>query len=828
MTNNNQLRKKVWDVFINSGHEKKLFSAQVAETPGTKVAQFSEFNEDHLAKAKAIWTEMFRIANGNAGNSSPDTDDATIRVEEAIDYLKQLNENPELKYYALKVFITHNERAKKVLHGTIPSILARSPFKVLPSVLNAEKYTATNMLRASKPLTGGHSDPEENKMNYLREDPLFNEHHEHWHVVYPNGGIPYTDANGNVTYKERQRHGEMFIYMHQQMLAHYDANRLAVGLPKVVPYDFSTKVEVGYDPGTFVQEFGDMHYSPRPKDWAIKSMPNYSVDQHLTFIRRMREVVKQGYITSNNKKIKLTADLLGMLIESLGGAVEEFGDVKSYYGNIHNLGHNLLSNAPGMPKALGVMCATATAIRDQVFFRWHRHVDDYSFTWQQTQHPNDFSDAPNVLVRNGFDYSPDIIICELSDIAKIGKETGLSSEQIGQQGFGNNNWNKDFTDAATKIFKDSTDTTGLSLKTHGTIDNYLAEGKIIVSDPANTGNQSAFPYEYLNHKQYGYFIRMQNLMPVMSKVTVRMFMVPKANAEDRRMWIELDKFTHVLQPNAKEVVFRRDLDSAIVRKPAITDPSAENLTYRPLSMTDMEGMFSAGIDGYLSALQALIVPGDPENGPSLVDYYNRFLTNPDHLEDSVNKAAFQSILNKYFNNITIGWEEIVKISNEGFKIASQPANKAFILAGHDQVAGDVVAFYNSFSTFIGAQATLLNEYKVSLVVELNNAMAKAFERVHEIAFCECGLPYNILYPRGTTDGLDYYIMVMLTDWNKDISSYENCCGSMSYCGTKTTYPDIREMGYPFNRPFSNGIMNALSTLDNVACRSVKIKLIKNA
>ena len=36
--------------------------------------------------------------------------------------------------------------------------------------------------------------------------------------------------------KTKDRQGELFYYMHQQMLARYDTERLAVGLMRVEPY----------------------------------------------------------------------------------------------------------------------------------------------------------------------------------------------------------------------------------------------------------------------------------------------------------------------------------------------------------------------------------------------------------------------------------------------------------------------------------------------------------------------------------------------------------------------------------------------------------------
>jgi hypothetical protein len=55
---------------------------------------------------------------------------------------------------------------------------------------------------------------------------------------------------------------------------------------------------------------------------------------------------------------------------------------------------------------------------------------------------------------------------------------------------------------------------------------------------------------------------------------------------------------------------------------------------------------------------------------------------------------------------------------------------------------------------------------------------------------------------------------------------EKKCGSMSFCGVKDAdYPDKRPMGYPFDRPFSGKVSDALARADliHIATRDFKIK-----
>jgi tyrosinase len=66
--------------------------------------------------------------------------------------------------------------------------------------------------------------------------------------------------------------------------------------------------------------------------------------------------------------------------------------------------------------------------------------------------------------------------------------------------------------------------------------------------------------------------------------------------------------------------------------------------------------------------------------------------------------------------------------------------------------------------------------------------------------CRCGWPYTLLVPRGTATGLPFVFFLMLTPGD-DIADRAEVNGAVSYCGVlNREYPDIRPMGYPFDRP----------------------------
>jgi hypothetical protein len=389
---------------------------------------------------------------------------------------------------------------------------------------------------------------EEAKLDYFREDTAVNDHHSKWHVVYPGGGIPNpADPSGPPITKDRQ--GELFWYMHQQMLARYDAERLGVGLPAVEPLaDYRAPIPEGYEanlPG----------FSNRPQSLTLAGFPGqYDISDQEDRRDRLLAAAGSGFFERNGGRVPVEASLLGDTMEANLGSVdgEAWQDPLSFYGMHHNMGHVLIASVPD-PNLLGVMRSTATAVRDPVFFRWHRHVDDTFFSWQEKLPPNDFgAGAPRVRIRKGLDggaaanQSPDILLALAAAIPGA-DSPGFDGKAFGEATFGGSHWNDPLSSFPM-----------LTGELHTT----LRQQQIVLP------NGSTVAKPYLDHDEFFYFLRLENLGDQDEKVTVRIFLVAQELAKNRRMWIEMDKFVHSLGARQKSVVFRPARQSAVVRKPA--------------------------------------------------------------------------------------------------------------------------------------------------------------------------------------------------------------------------------------------------------------------
>jgi len=104
----------------------------------------------------------------------------------------------------------------------------------------------------------------EQKLWYFREDPMVSAHHLHWHLKMSNRQAPaWHPSNG----MNMDRRGEMFYFMHKQMLARYNCDRIALDMPLTTPLqpeEWDQPFVPGYPPS--LQRKMDVHTLPDPME----------------------------------------------------------------------------------------------------------------------------------------------------------------------------------------------------------------------------------------------------------------------------------------------------------------------------------------------------------------------------------------------------------------------------------------------------------------------------------------------------------------------------------------------------------------------------------
>jgi hypothetical protein len=681
-----QLRTRSEELFT------RLLAAQVAEPRrrarrAAPAAAFSWFDTRDAVAAAAL---SFRLSAHAASRKR-----VGDGLSNALDHVEaeMTGSDPECVRAGFALFVTHNREGRRLAK---PRTVAAAPRLFSPPGTRADGRISIGGLSPG--------------LDYWREDVLANEHHQHWHEVYPFTGLPprsfsewlaeHTTAElveilnalqpdpgwaGFVASRTPQqladlfaqvvqaqqvmdlppelytklfhlndRQGELFFYMHEQMLARYDAELLSNDLARVAPYGpsaWTKPIAAGHDPievpGFGRREPGEKLTSGDAQ--GLRGMWN-EIDDALS---------SKSLRGANGETVPIDRTNLGEAVEATVPQLRTLDP--DAYGGLHGTGHVLIARLSAPP---GVMRNPVTAIRDQIFWQWHKFIDDISATWQEELAPYEFADAPRVLLRDSLGpgaaepwTSPDIILCRSVDLPE-----GVDPQSLGEQLFGGANWSTDFTAGTASAG-------GASLQT-------LDELTTTMATATFGGRQIS----YLGHEPFSYFLRIENTSSTSLDVTVRIFLAPADQASDRRAWMEMDKFLVQLPASAKFVAYRPDTESSVVKRPAETSP----------------GAVSAG-------------GGDPD----------------------------------------------------------------------------------------------------------------------ENSYCDCGWPYTLLLPRGKQDGMAYRLLVLCTDATVDRTSHAEHCGSMSYCGAVDRYPDTRDMGYPFSRPFAGpkptAIRDAILALPSAAARTVSIR-----
>ncbi len=496
--------------------------------PPSPTHRFLPFLPAHLQHALSLSARFMELANASPGETglAAVLDEAERQVQHG---------DAEWVRYALRVFIVHHPEGRGL---SVPSLLERAPNQVLPSLRKAP-------VRKGPAGTPG----AEIWLDYFREDTGLNDFLDTWWTQYPAGGHPDPAQPQRRLLPERR--GELFWYTHQQLLARYDTERLAFGMPRVEPLaDYASPINEGYDaqlPG----------FAPRPPGLSMRDLPGYGITDHAMRRDRLFTAASSGLLWRGEtpyliESLEQLADTAESNLGSVDG--EAWADPLGHYGSHHNLGHILLASLtpPGRTGLLGVMASPATAAREPLFYRWHRHVDDILDAWQSTHlPPHDLSDGPRVLIRKWLGeghspahQSPDILLCPLRDIPEA-SAPDFDGQRWGEATFGGDSWN-----SPPPAFRSSTHLLTTRMAQHPV---RLPDGREVLKP-------------HLDHDPFHFLLRVENLLPREQKVTVRIYLAADAFAEDRRLWMELDRFVHTLRPSERAVIFRPSRHASIVRE----------------------------------------------------------------------------------------------------------------------------------------------------------------------------------------------------------------------------------------------------------------------
>lgn len=281
-------------------------------------------------------------------------------------FRKYLNEG--VFVYAIYAAVSHSEHTRDV---ELPPLYEVTPHLFVSTEVIQKAYTAKMTQTPSKikmSFTGSQKNPEQ-RVAYFGEDIGMNSHHVHWHLDFPFWWKGYTI----------DRKGELFFWVHHQLTARFDAERLSNNLPIVDELYWDKPIVEGFAPHATYKYGGE--FPARPDNKVFEDVEGFAKIRDMKIMEtRIRDAIAHGYIEDiHGSKIFLDEErgieILGDIIES-----SKKSPNKQYYGSLHNTAHVMLGRQAD-PKGKfnlppGVMEHFETSTRDPSFFRLHKYMDN--------------------------------------------------------------------------------------------------------------------------------------------------------------------------------------------------------------------------------------------------------------------------------------------------------------------------------------------------------------------------------------------------------------------------------------------------------------------
>lgn len=154
---------------------------------------------------------------------------------------------------------------------------------------------------------------DEQRLSYFTEDIGLNAYYYYFHIDYPFW------LGGEMFNLQKDRRGEFYLFVHQQLLARYYLERLSNDLGHIREFNWWTPVEAGYYPQ--LQTHQGYPFAPRENNHVIYRENNFfDIDLLSNYEARLLNAIDWGYVLlPDGKFFNITSpegiDVLGNLIQ---------------------------------------------------------------------------------------------------------------------------------------------------------------------------------------------------------------------------------------------------------------------------------------------------------------------------------------------------------------------------------------------------------------------------------------------------------------------------------------------------------------------------------
>jgi len=213
---------------------------------------------------------------------------------------------------------------------------------------------------------------EEYKLDYFREDIGWNAFYYYYHMDYPFW------MDGEKFDLSKDRRGEQFLYMHQQLLARYFMERLSHHMGEIPEFSFYSQIPVGYN--SHLMYYNGQGFTVRKNYYEVFNTEEFhTIQMVLDYERRIHDVIDYGFYTlRDGTKIDMrkpsSIEYLGNMIQANPDSVD-----RRFFGYWMLLSHWLVGGSADAFSSdytviPSVMEHFETALSDPIFYMLYKRV----------------------------------------------------------------------------------------------------------------------------------------------------------------------------------------------------------------------------------------------------------------------------------------------------------------------------------------------------------------------------------------------------------------------------------------------------------------------
>ncbi|XP_012230110.1 arylphorin subunit alpha [Linepithema humile] len=215
------------------------------------------------------------------------------------------------------------------------------------------------------------------KLNYYTEDIGLNAYYS---VVNHDFPLWMNSKRHNLPQLATTKRGEIYLYIHKEILTRYYLERLSNGMGEIPYVDVNKPIVTGYYPT--MHHHNGLSFPQRPANSEIPMREHRNVQALLDSHNRISDAIDSGHLVDmNGKHINIYETVDGL--NHLGNVIQGNADSVNpkYYGHLDTMYRKVLGMAPEVSTKYNVVPTAldyyATSQRDPVFYQMYKNIVTY-------------------------------------------------------------------------------------------------------------------------------------------------------------------------------------------------------------------------------------------------------------------------------------------------------------------------------------------------------------------------------------------------------------------------------------------------------------------